>query len=353
MPFGEVLIQFWQNPGKILYGILVSITNFIGNLLNAIFEWAMRILGAFAEGAAQAIEAAIKAIILVLVFMMLAIELAMMLLCFGFIGILLGTILAFNQEVNFEWLNPFKIKITAPNSEFTIEYEIYWDYISILDLDIPISRFKILEGDVILSESQGGFLPGSGKSSLQSDIFEVESSEDKIPSKDGCTHLTIKQYDTSNSQIEIVDFSDDAATYDVIKDDETILEKEAIVGDAITINFDVDTKGIFTYEVILYDNNDGIIEEHCYEVEIVSNLEYYKNLNYPQSSLLLADSGPYSKENVKLVRYYRIVPIIYARKNIIKNVIKVGHRKYINIKYIPDNIKPYLKKVMSLRYKSE
>ncbi|TFF89173.1 MAG: hypothetical protein EU549_01535 [Promethearchaeota archaeon] len=99
------------------------------------------------------------------------------------------------------------------------------------------------------------------------------------------------------------------------------------------------------YNVFPGNRNDNIVFRKSFKKLM--------DINYPQSYLLLADSGPYSKKNLKLVRYYKIVPIIYARKNIKENVIKVGHRKYINIKYIPDNIKPYIKKIMSLRYKVE
>lgn len=79
----------------------------------------------------------------------------------------------------------------------------------------------------------------------------------------------------------------------------------------------------------------------------------YIGLSYPQSFILITDSGPYSDESLKLVRYYKIIPLIYARKNIKKDVIKIASRKYINIKFIPDNMKPHLRRVMSLRYKVE
>lgn len=49
------------------------------------------------------------------------------------------------------------------------------------------------------------------------------------------------------------------------------------MGDSITINVNVDYKGKFEYEVILYDDANNIVEEYCYLVEIVANLEYQMN----------------------------------------------------------------------------
>ena len=57
-------------------------------ILEAIFEWGMKMLGAFAEGAAQAIEAAIKAITLILAFILLVLQLFVLIL--GYI-ITIGT----------------------------------------------------------------------------------------------------------------------------------------------------------------------------------------------------------------------------------------------------------------------
>jgi hypothetical protein len=99
------------------------------------------------------------------------------------------------------------------------------------------------------------------------------------------------------------------------------------------------------YNVFPGNQNDNIVFRE--------SIKDFMKLDYPQTYILLADSGPYSKRSLKLVKYYKIVPLIYARENIKENVIKVDDRKYINIKYVPDNMKPDLKRVMALRYKVE
>ncbi|MHA1386415.1 MAG: hypothetical protein ACTSR3_21910 [Candidatus Helarchaeota archaeon] len=67
----------------------------------------------------------------------------------------------------------------------------------------------------------------------------------------------------------------------------------------------------------------------------------------------MADSGPYSNATLKLVNAHGIVPLIMARKNIKKHVIKIGTRKYINISHVPIPMVPYLKILLNIRTKIE
>ncbi|MHA1270903.1 MAG: hypothetical protein ACTSPY_14005 [Candidatus Helarchaeota archaeon] len=50
---------------------------------------------------------------------------------------------------------------------------------------------------------------------------------------------------------------------------------------------------------------------------------------------------------------YLMIMLLLAKKNIKKDVIKVGKRKYINIKYVPENYIPHLNRILNLRTKIE
>ncbi|MHA1360086.1 MAG: transposase [Candidatus Helarchaeota archaeon] len=71
------------------------------------------------------------------------------------------------------------------------------------------------------------------------------------------------------------------------------------------------------------------------------------------SKLLIADAGPYSNASLRLVKAAAIVPLIYARKNIKRHVIKIDTRKYINISHVPPEMIPVLKPLLALRTKIE
>ena len=69
--------------------------------------------------------------------------------------------------------------------------------------------------------------------------------------------------------------------------------------------------------------------------------------------ILIADAGPYSNASLRLVKSAGIVPLIYARKNIKRHVIKIDTRKYINISHVPPEMIPALKPLLALRTKIE
>ena len=75
--------------------------------------------------------------------------------------------------------------------------------------------------------------------------------------------------------------------------------------------------------------------------------------NSCDSKLLIADAGPYSNASLRLVKATAIVPLIYARKNIKRHVIKIDTRKYINISHVPPEMIPVLKPLLALRTKIE
>ncbi|MBD3227168.1 MAG: hypothetical protein GF329_03185 [Candidatus Lokiarchaeota archaeon] len=168
MPFGEVLIQFWQNPLKILYGVLVAITNFIVNLLETIIEWGMKVLGAFAEGAAQAIEAAIKAIILILAFILLALN-----LFFLIIGFLLtvGILLILSIFVNAIMVASFlSLSIEMDTFFYEIKYEIEWGYVEFIDLKLPFIKETHETSEIQITKKDPIFL---GESVSEKNIYNT------------------------------------------------------------------------------------------------------------------------------------------------------------------------------------
>lgn len=72
-------------------------------------------------------------------------------------------------------------------------------------------------------------------------------------------------------------------------------------------------------------------------------------LKLPHSEILLSDAGPYSNKSLNLVSSAGIVPLIFARKNIKKDVIKVAPRKYINISRVPPTMFPHLERLLNFR----
>ena len=79
----------------------------------------------------------------------------------------------------------------------------------------------------------------------------------------------------------------------------------------------------------------------------------YMMLGFPASTILIADAGPYSNESLDLVYSHGIIPLIFARKNIKKNVIKVATRKYINLLRVPPEMIQHLSRLLDMRTKVE
>jgi len=95
------------------------------------------------------------------------------------------------------------------------------------------------------------------------------------------------------------------------------------------------------YDSYPANRNDNIIFRNSFSD--------YLTYNFPASKILLSDAGPYSNQSLELVRSANIIPLIFARKNIKKYVIRVADRKYINIKYVIPEIIPHLTKFLNLR----
>ncbi|MHA1271521.1 MAG: hypothetical protein ACTSPY_17140 [Candidatus Helarchaeota archaeon] len=100
------------------------------------------------------------------------------------------------------------------------------------------------------------------------------------------------------------------------------------------------------YDIYPANKNDNIVFRNT-----ITN--YYKLFNDYATKILIVDAGPYSRKSLELVKSYKDVPLILAKKNIKKDVIKVGKRKYINIKYVPENYIPHLNRILNLRTKIE
>jgi len=100
------------------------------------------------------------------------------------------------------------------------------------------------------------------------------------------------------------------------------------------------------YKTFPANRNDNIIFRNTIS-------QYFRFYNDNKSKILIADSVPYSEQSLDLVNSYEICPLILARKNIKKNVIKVGKRKYVNIKHVPKNMIPHLNRILNLRTKIE
>jgi hypothetical protein len=99
------------------------------------------------------------------------------------------------------------------------------------------------------------------------------------------------------------------------------------------------------YQTFPGNRNDNIIFRQTFSEYILQN-----SCN---SRILIADAGPYSNASLRLVKSAGIIPLIFARKNIKRYVIKIDTRKYINISHVPPEMIPALKPLLALRTKIE
>lgn len=99
------------------------------------------------------------------------------------------------------------------------------------------------------------------------------------------------------------------------------------------------------YQTFPANRNDNISFRQTFSEFIAHNSH--------ASKILIADAGPYSNASLQLVKRAGIIPLIYARKNIKRHVIKIAPRKYINTSHIPLEMIPALKQLLNLRTKIE
>ena len=95
------------------------------------------------------------------------------------------------------------------------------------------------------------------------------------------------------------------------------------------------------YESFPANRNDNIVFRGTFT--------NYMTLGFPPSTILLADAGPYSNKSLDLVHSHGIIPLIFARKNIKKYVIKVATRKYINTLRVPPEMIEHLNRLLNMR----
>ncbi|MHA1309519.1 MAG: hypothetical protein ACTSQO_01205, partial [Candidatus Helarchaeota archaeon] len=137
----EAFIQFWQDVIKLLYNVLVAIANFIMYLVQTLIEWGLALIGMFQE-AAKAIEAAVKAIILMLAYILLAIGL--LIYSISSLAILsLVALLSIPLNFTFEWQFFYTKIMLNTNSFIKFNFEIYYKYYNIIDLELPVQRYNV------------------------------------------------------------------------------------------------------------------------------------------------------------------------------------------------------------------
>jgi hypothetical protein len=153
--------------------IIATILLFIA-LVDFLANWGMKLLAAFTEAALQVLEAAIKIIILVLAYLLLALDLLIQIL---FSLVLLATlaILSLIMGFTFEW-QLFYTKINL-SSERYIEttFEVYFKYYPVIDLELPVQKNTFISNinNLILSFET---------SLLEPIIFNFDHSDRKLNS---------------------------------------------------------------------------------------------------------------------------------------------------------------------------
>ncbi|MHA1831190.1 MAG: hypothetical protein ACTSWR_06650 [Candidatus Helarchaeota archaeon] len=144
-PNSPILWFFLIITGLILVvsAVLATIYLFV-KLWEFLARWGLKLLASFAESAKQALENAVKIIILVLLLMSLAFELLFIVILFGLFFIL--SICTFNKNqysVLLVDLTKFIIIDNVNNHTFSLEYKIVWKYDEILDMELPESNINI------------------------------------------------------------------------------------------------------------------------------------------------------------------------------------------------------------------
>ncbi|MHA1831186.1 MAG: hypothetical protein ACTSWR_06630, partial [Candidatus Helarchaeota archaeon] len=129
--------------------ILATIYLFV-KLFQFLANWGLKLLASFAESAKQALENAVKIIILVLACIILAFKIITMTISFLIIVGLLFMFALFFQ-LNYSW-TLWTIEIKDPSSSddrITIEIIIEWVYVDFIDLELPyISRSASKNGEI-------------------------------------------------------------------------------------------------------------------------------------------------------------------------------------------------------------
>ena len=142
--------------------ILATIYLFV-KLFQFLANWGLKLLASFAESAKQALENAVKIIILVLACIILAFKIITMTISFLIIVGLLFMFALFFQ-LNYSW-TLWTIEIKDPSSSddrITIEIIIEWVYVDFIDLELPyISRSASKNGEIGYYEKQPVMLGNS------------------------------------------------------------------------------------------------------------------------------------------------------------------------------------------------
>jgi len=156
----EAFVQFWQDVIKLLYNVLVAIVNFIMYLIQTLIEWGLALIGIFQE-AAKAIEAAVKAIILVLAYVLLAITLFEMIILWTMIGLIFIPLMNLLISGTLTWFTLFGLRYEPENGKTPIIYEesIKWIYFPLLDLNLPVIQTETRNGTKLISKERRSVIP--------------------------------------------------------------------------------------------------------------------------------------------------------------------------------------------------
>ncbi|RKZ24565.1 hypothetical protein DRQ26_07280 [bacterium] len=188
-----------------------------------IIQWGLNLLGSF-QDVMDAIEAAVKAIIMVLVYILLAFELLMLTL--GFILLLPFLLIIDTFPFTSTSWTLFNFSITMiinKNYEFKfiLGFIIEWKYVSLLDLKLPFTKFTFNTNITNIIEEN---VPQrSNKISIESCILSISGGDIKLPEDNTppvCNNtpsdISMWQNETGNIWWELYDESG-GGTYRVLK----------------------------------------------------------------------------------------------------------------------------------------
>ncbi|MHA1253076.1 MAG: hypothetical protein ACTSRP_24020, partial [Candidatus Helarchaeota archaeon] len=268
----QAFVQFWQNVIQLLYNVIVAIANFIANLINIIIQWGLNLLGMF-EDAMDIIEAVVKAIIMVLVFILLAFELLMLTLGFILLLPFLLIIDAFPSTSTSWALFNFSLSMIINKNNKNYEFKIMlgfiieWKYVPILDLNLPFTKFTL---DTNIFEEN---VPKkSNEMSIESCILSIPGGNIKYPEDNTppiCNNtpedISIWQNETAIIQWELYDESG-GGTYRILKN-ETVIVNWTEWNNSKSIKYfinDTSSPGRTKYTIEFKDNAGNLNKDVVY-----------------------------------------------------------------------------------------
>ncbi len=175
----QAFLDFWVTLGTWIWQALVALAGLFLAFVGFLIQIGMAILGAIAEAAIALIEFAVKAAILVYVYILFAIDFLEKTLFYILIGItLLISVLLFGGTMEFNLFTPFRLKASLFGFDIEQEEWYEWEINNFLDVSLPIVYTKSILNGQLLTHSKRDFLLGT--SETLSSVIQTSEEEQNL-----------------------------------------------------------------------------------------------------------------------------------------------------------------------------